>query len=107
MKRLGKTKKTPRKFEVITFMDYNGEECSLQASSLAMYTQPGSSAIWLGCNKPPDLIRGEHVSPRMHLTLEHVKALVNHLQSWIRTGSFVIRKTNVLAKYVSGGNTGK
>lgn len=82
--------RTPRGFELIRFRDIYGEVCSLQQSSLAIYEQPGSSAIWLGCekNQPPCDVTGQEVSHRMHLSVDQVKALVGHLTLWLETGSF-------------------
>jgi hypothetical protein len=62
---------------LIEFNDRNREPCSLQQSSLAEYEPPGSSAIWFGTHKD-----------RMHLTVEQLKEIMPHLQSWIDTGSF-------------------
>jgi copper homeostasis protein CutC len=84
-KRLGKLEKTTRGFETIYFCDYNAQECSLQASSLAVYRQPGTSAIWLGVD---DL--------RMHLDVKRVKGLIKHLNQWILTGSFAFDKKHPL-----------
>lgn len=70
-------KKTNRGFELIEFQDYNGEACSLQQSSLAIYVKPGTSAIWLGTE--PN---------RMHLTEKQLLKLLPHLKSWAETGSF-------------------
>ena len=70
-------KHTERNFEIIEFNDRYNAKCQLQQSSLADFTQHGSSAVWLGTTKE-----------RMHLDLEQVKKLVNTLNSWIETGSF-------------------
>jgi hypothetical protein len=91
-----KITKTRRGFERIDFKDRNGVECSLQQSSLAT-----ENAVWLGCNDsdPRVLVPGRGWQPvpvpadyiantRMHLTAKQAKALVEHLQSWLRTGSF-------------------
>ena len=73
---------TGRGFEIIQFNDRYGKACSLQQSSAADYTQPGVSAVWLGvCEE------------RMHLSLEQVEALINHLKQWTETGSFVLPTT--------------
>lgn len=78
---LGDVKHTNRGYQYILFADYNGRDCSLQQSSMAMYEQPGSSAIWLGLES-----EGE-CSSRMHLSLETVVELVAVLQNWIATGA--------------------
>ena len=72
-----KVEHTERGFEIINFIDQYKEQCSLQQSSLAIYEQPGASAVWLGPNEQ-----------RMHLTLEMVQDLIPHLQNWVETGSF-------------------
>jgi hypothetical protein len=74
-----RVKRNVRGFEIINFKDHYGKDCSLQQSSLAIYSKPGSSAIWLG--------QGEE---RMHLTLKEVKKLLPHIEKWIETGSFKI-----------------
>jgi hypothetical protein len=85
MKTLGDVKTTARGFELIEFVDIYGAECSLQASSLAT-----EDALWLGCDNDAGLhhVTKERMSPRMHLNKDQVKALVRHLRSWLRTGSF-------------------
>lgn len=70
-------RKTNRGFEIIEFEDYNGEKCSLQQSSLALYDQPGTSAIWFGIQ-----------DNRMHLSLDQTIELLSHLQNWIQDGTF-------------------
>ena len=86
---LGAVERTARGFEIIEFTDHYGEKCSLQASSLAIYQKPGTSAVWLGCedakNHPAT---GEALSPRMHLNRQHVAALISHLQSWLDNDTF-------------------
>ncbi len=70
---------TGRGFNRTDFQDANGDMCSLQESSVA--TQP---MIWLGQN------HGTHVEgqclARMHLTQEHVKALLPYLIHFAETG---------------------
>lgn len=89
MKRLGKVQRTSRGFEFIEFTDHYGEKCSLQASSLAIYEKPGTSAIWLGCEEARNhKTTLEPLSPRMHLTRKQVESLVNHLQSWLSRDTF-------------------
>jgi hypothetical protein len=70
-------KKTERGFELIEFTDRNGQQCSLQQSSAAVYEQPGSSAVWFGIG-----------DQKMHLSLEQVKELLPFLQRWTENGSF-------------------
>lgn len=72
-----KVKKTERGFEIIHFKDFYGTDCSLQQSSLALYDQPGCSAIWFG--------QGDK---RMHINLELMKELLPHLERWVKEGSF-------------------
>lgn len=88
-------RKTDRGFGRIEFADRYGVECSIQDSSLAT-----EDAIWLGCNDSnpriinphgpgwiPYLIpEGVHCNTRMHLTREHVRALLPILQSFVQTG---------------------
>lgn len=85
---------TNRGFAVATFTDRYGAVCSLQKSSLA-----GEDAIWLGPNDadPKYLVPGEGWKPfklpdglslttRMHLTQEHVRALLPALTLFAETG---------------------
>lgn len=74
---LGNIKNTSRGFQLIEFSDINGEACSLQQSSLAIYEQPGTSAVWLGV--------GEN---RMHLNVDMVSNLVDVLSAWLKSGNF-------------------
>lgn len=88
---LGAVERTSRGFEFIEFKDCYGEKCSLQASSLAEYEKPGTSAVWLGCEearKHP--VTGEPLSPRMHLNRDQVTALIAHLQSWLDNDTFAV-----------------
>jgi hypothetical protein len=85
---LGATEATSRGFEIVTFRDRYGNDCSLQQSSLAEYDSPGTSAVWLGCDKERYSRPGELLSPRMHLDRVMVAALIGHLQRWLDTGSF-------------------
>lgn len=112
MKRLGKVTRTKRGFEAITFKDYYGASCSLQASSLALYQKPGVSAVWLGVDDPqPKCLHGDAaalgvktdatcgwvdcpisdkilLTTRMHLDRKQVAALITALQNWLKKGSF-------------------
>ena len=74
-----KIEHTERGFEIINFEDINKEKCSLQQSSVAFYTQPGTSAVWLGING---------VGNRMHLNKKQVGDLVEHLTNWLKHGTF-------------------
>jgi len=76
MDRLGEIKNTSRGFQYIVFKDRYGLDCSLQQSSLADNTQPGSSAVWLGT------ANGE----RMHLDVELVEKLLVSLNNWLDKG---------------------
>jgi len=87
--KLGAVEQTARGFEIIEFKDHYGEKCSLQASSLAIYEKPGTSAVWLGCEVIKNHhVTGEPLSPRMHLNREQVAALIAHLQSWLDDDTF-------------------
>lgn len=112
MKKLGKQKKTARGFALIEFKDHYNVPCSLQASSLAKYTKPGTSAIWLGCDDAqPKIMASKALSfgvmtkettgwvpypipkdvlltTRMHLDRKQVSALIGHLQRWLDTDKF-------------------
>lgn len=96
------------------FKDHYHTPCSLQCSSLAIYEEPGTSAVWLGVDdvEPKVLAQEAHIvgvdtrettgwvpypipenvqlSARMHLDRKQVEALVNHLQAWLLTGQFRI-----------------
>lgn len=102
-------------WKTVPFKDHYGHACSLQQSSLAIYQQPGISAVWLGPNdaEPKVMAREaarvgvkttettgwvpypipEQVSlyTRMHLNRKQVAALIRHLQAWLDNGSFVIK----------------
>lgn len=94
------------------FKDHYGHPCSLQASSLAIYQQPGTSAVWLGVDDADPKVLwhqaesvGIHtsaregwvkypipeevsLSTRMHLNRKQVAALIVHLQAWLEKGTF-------------------
>ena len=82
---LGAVMRTLRGFELIEFNDRYGDACSLQASSLAEYVIPGTSAVWLGPNGATER--------RMHLDRGQVQALINHLQNWLTNDSFDLSVT--------------
>ena len=113
IKELGKVEHTIRGFELVKFKDYYDHECSLQQSSLALFEQPGTSAIWLGIDDAnPQIMKSDalrfgikvegevsgwmpftipeevQLSTRMHLSLEQVRALIPLLQAWVDNGSF-------------------
>lgn len=116
---LGAVKTTSRGFEIIEFSDCYGEKCSLQASSLAEYEKPGTSAVWLGvqdarpivmasdaanvgvqttetCGWVPFPVPDEvQMHTRMHLNREQVAALIRHLQSWLENDTFEVRVIHV------------
>jgi hypothetical protein len=88
-KTLGRLQKTARGFDFIEFKDHYGARCSLQASSLAIYKRPGTSAVWLGCEKETvHEVTGEKIGARMHLTRQQAASLIFHLQNWLATDSF-------------------
>lgn len=69
------------------FVDANGEECSLQESSLA----GDEPHIWLGCNKnaPIHHLTLEPMSPRMHLSQSHVRELLPYLMRFAQEGVLI------------------
>lgn len=109
---LGATERTSRGFEFVNFKDHYGVPCSLQASSLAIYCKPGTSAVWLGCDDAQPKIMASDaarlgiktdapcgwipypipdevlLSTRMHLNREQVAGLIAHLQSWLDRDTF-------------------
>ncbi len=111
---LGAVDHTSRGFEVIEFADCYGEKCQLQASSLAEYEKPGTSAVWLGISgaRPIVMASDAHkvgltttetsgwvpfpipdevsVPTRMHLNREQVAGLIQHLQSWLDNDTFTV-----------------
>lgn len=110
---LGSVDTTARGFEIIRFADGYEHPCSLQASSLAVYEKPGTSAIWIGTEDAKPLVMWKdaaavgvktdamsgwvpfpiplevQLSTRAHMTREQVIALIGHLQRWLKNGSFV------------------
>lgn len=71
---------TQRGFQLIEFEDHNGQHCTLQQSSVALFQQPGTSAIWFGT--------GDN---RMHITFEQFKELMPHLEAWQENGDFTLK----------------
>lgn len=120
---------THRGFELVEFVDSNGEGCSLQQSSATRFQRdPGQDLLWLGVDdfRPKILAskaaaagiqvngtmgwveiplpEGTLVSSRMHLDRKQVRELISHLKSWEETGSLEIRYTssgNILATFRS------
>lgn len=114
-KKLGKVGRDYRGFEIVNFKDHYGVPCSLQASSLAIYVKPGTSAIWLGVDDPqPKVLHGDaaalgvktdatcgwvdypisdkvNLTTRMHLNREQVEALIPMLQGWLKRGTFKVK----------------
>lgn len=113
-KTLGPVTATARGFPVVRFADHSGVPCSLQASSLAEYETPGTSAVWLGVTAlNPQVMVSEahlvglsphplppngwmpfpipaqvHCNDRMHLDRKQVAALIKHLQRWLDRDTF-------------------
>ena len=109
---LGQQTYTERLFPLVKFRDRYGVECSLQASSLAEFEQPGTSAVWLGPDDAsPQIMASQaarlgvatretsgwisypipedvQMTTRMHLDREQVTALIHHLARWLETGQF-------------------
>ena len=71
-------KTSERGFEFIEFTDRYDKKCVLQQSSLAVFQQPGSSAVWLG-------VAG---SDHMHLDVNNVEWLIRMLRHWLEHGQF-------------------
>ena len=92
-----KIRHTERGFAIAEFRDEYGEQCSIQKSSLAT-----DDCIWLGVDAPSvkvgppwkdvdlDTMLGEfgdvNIHSRMHLTREHVAALLPLLKAFVETG---------------------
>lgn len=109
---LGDVAHTARGFEIVKFADRYGVACSLQASSMAEYEKPGTSAVWLGPDDAAPKVMASQarslgvdttectgwvpypippevsLTTRMHLDREQVAALILHLQSWLDNDSF-------------------
>jgi len=68
-----------RGFQRANFLDLNGQECSIQESSLAT-----ENAIWLGCDT--GLHHQGECLARMHLNQEQVAALLPLLASFVQHG---------------------
>ena len=109
---LGKEESTERGFPIVKFRDCYEFACSLQASGLADFEEPGTCAVLLGCDEPNPLIMASQAArlgvktketcgwipyplpkevqttTRMHLDREQVAALIESLQAWLDTGHF-------------------
>lgn len=70
---------TERGFARIDFQDANGEQCSIQKSSVAT-----DDLLWLGCDTGRHF-QGECMA-RMHLTRERVAELLPLLAHFVDTG---------------------
>lgn len=83
IKRLGKQTGTEQGFPIIEFKDLVGQDCSIEASTLIMpmsaarMSKPGSSAVWIGTR-----------ANEMHITRDQAKALILHLEIWLKTSQF-------------------
>ncbi len=81
MKRLPrgfKKRTTNRGFQVLEFKDLGEERtCTIQMSS-RLYKDMFNSALWLKC----ELAEGEDQG-MIHLSIDHVKALMKIFQHWI------------------------
>jgi hypothetical protein len=88
----------------------------VQQSSLAIWQTPGTSALWMGTNDANPLVMHRdaasvgvqtdktegwvpypipeevQLNTRMHLHRKQVAALIQHLQSWLDTGSLKLQK---------------
>lgn len=107
-KPLGKTTKTGRGFDIVKFKDHNGHDCYIQESSLAIYTKPGTSALWVGVEDAKPIVMASRaasvgvkthettgwvpydkipeevmLTTQMHLNREQVAGLIYHLQKWL------------------------
>lgn len=107
---IGELTKTPSGFQRRSFEDFDGHKCSIQQSSIALYEQPGTSALRIGIDDPEPRILASQasrcgvstdettgwvpypvpadvlMSPRMHLSRDQVAELVPVLVAWLDTG---------------------
>lgn len=110
MKRLAKSRRTERGFEIVNFNDRYQSPCSLQQSSIAT-----EDCVWLGVDDAAPKIMASQahmlgvqtsetsgwvaypmpqevqLNTRMHLDRKQVAALVTHLQAWLESGSFEVK----------------
>jgi hypothetical protein len=80
---------TERGFARYDFRDLNGDECSLQKSSMAgtLGSEELISAIWLGCeHETVHEKTGQPCGARMHLTQAQVASLLPVLLHFVMTG---------------------
>jgi hypothetical protein len=86
--------KNERGFQVGRWTDKSGSPCELQQSSAIdgnaseeefaeRVARPGTSFVWLG---------KEGIGNRMHLDRSQVTELVNRLNAWLKTGSFLFTR---------------
>lgn len=112
---LGNQIPTARGFPCVEFKDFYNHKCSIQASSITndeRINKPGTTAIWLGVDDADPKVRWDNanalgvrtgategwvpyplsddvlLTTRMHLDRDQVKALIGHLQQWLKTGEF-------------------
>ena len=111
---LGESSVTGRGFEIVTFVDTHGQECSLQESSAVPCEDDERGPLWLGVDDadpkvmkseakalglklPPGEVSGYMpypipdqvlLSTRMHLDETRVRGLIDRLQTWLDTGCF-------------------
>jgi len=75
---------------LVKFVDYYGQQCSLQDSSL------GEGAVWFGVDNTGPHLEGpggkfnESVNLRMHLTIDQVAELIPFLQEFVSEGISII-----------------
>lgn len=81
-KYVGRKKKTQRGFGLMEFKDINGDQCSIQESSVAT-----KNCLWLGCDhETVHPVTGERCGARMHLDVKLAKQIINTLQKWVDSG---------------------
>lgn len=94
-----KMRYTERGFAIGEFVERNGQECSIQQSSVAT-----EDCIWLGVDEPTvqvfrpgqggwqkvPLPADVQIGGRMHLTRATVKALLPLLREFVKTGSLPV-----------------
>ena len=114
---LGVAGQGPRGFPRVLFNDSYDERCILACSSIVgdyedSMERPGTSAVWLGLQRPSAKVmardaakvgvkteetvgwvdypipEGVMVSAEMHLNREQVAGLVKRLQEWLDAGTF-------------------
>ncbi|MBM3135419.1 MAG: hypothetical protein FJZ89_09110 [Chloroflexi bacterium] len=83
---------TERGFQRADFLDLNGQECSIQESSLA-----AENAIWLGCNT--GLHHQGECLARMHLNQEQVAALLLLLSFFVEHGRLPVAGDKIIATF--------